>query len=167
MQKCQGWAGNIWGMWQGNFFVPIRLRRWNRQSVPERWHIKFRRRGITQSNAHRLTVITLYHLRRKTFQAGHMSWHIYIPRVLLISCWFLLRFCFTWDCVRGGDILKSINSKPESEKPGTLKHAMKAQWKGGKGKAVQFLETLRCVEASSQRHAPPALPPGQCPIPAT
>ena len=29
----------------------IRLWRWNRQSVPKRWHIKFRRRGITQNKA--------------------------------------------------------------------------------------------------------------------
>jgi len=33
-----------------NFFHyrPICLWRWNRHSVPKRWHIKFRRRGITQ-----------------------------------------------------------------------------------------------------------------------
>jgi hypothetical protein len=30
---------------------PTRLWRWNRQSVPKRWHIKFRRRGIAQTTA--------------------------------------------------------------------------------------------------------------------
>jgi len=32
-------------------FIPTRLWRWNRQSVPKRRHIKFRRRGITQKKA--------------------------------------------------------------------------------------------------------------------
>ena len=32
--------------------TPIRLRRWNRRSVPKRRHIKFRPRGITQKKAH-------------------------------------------------------------------------------------------------------------------
>ena len=31
--------------------TPIRLWRWNRQSVPKRWHRKLRRRGITQKKA--------------------------------------------------------------------------------------------------------------------
>jgi len=32
----------------------IRLRRWNRQSVPKRRHIKFRHRGITQKKAYNI-----------------------------------------------------------------------------------------------------------------
>jgi hypothetical protein len=35
-------------------FIPIRLWRWNRQSVPKRRHIKFRRRGITQKKAYNI-----------------------------------------------------------------------------------------------------------------
>jgi hypothetical protein len=35
-----------------DFFVPIRLWRWNRQSVQKRWHIKFRRRGMTQKKGY-------------------------------------------------------------------------------------------------------------------
>jgi hypothetical protein len=35
-----------------SFFIPTRLWRWNRQSVPKHWHIKFRRRGITQKKAY-------------------------------------------------------------------------------------------------------------------
>jgi hypothetical protein len=42
-----------------NFFIPTRLWRWNRQSVPKRWHIKFRRRGITQKKAYK-TPISLW-----------------------------------------------------------------------------------------------------------
>jgi len=34
--------------------VPTCLRRWNRQSVPKRWHIKFRRRGITQKKTYNI-----------------------------------------------------------------------------------------------------------------
>jgi hypothetical protein len=34
--------------------MPIRLRRWNRQSVPKRRHIKFRRWGITQKKAYNI-----------------------------------------------------------------------------------------------------------------
>jgi hypothetical protein len=51
--------------------------------------------------------------------------------------------------VTDGDILKSINSKSEFEKPETLKHVMKTQGGGGggKGKAVQFLEPRRYMEA--------------------
>jgi hypothetical protein len=30
------------------------LCRWNRQSVPKRWHVKFRRRGITQKKAYNI-----------------------------------------------------------------------------------------------------------------
>jgi hypothetical protein len=30
-----------------------RLLRWNRQGVPKRWHVKYRRRGITQKKAGR------------------------------------------------------------------------------------------------------------------
>jgi len=29
-------------------------RTWNRQSVPKRWHIKFRRRGITQKKTYNI-----------------------------------------------------------------------------------------------------------------
>jgi hypothetical protein len=35
-----------------DFFIPTRLWGWNRQSVPKRWHIKFRRQGITQKKAY-------------------------------------------------------------------------------------------------------------------
>ena len=34
------------------FFTPTRLWIWNRQSVPKRWHIKFRLQGITQKKAY-------------------------------------------------------------------------------------------------------------------
>ena len=34
------------------FFIPTRLWRWNRQIVPKRWHIKFRRRGIAKKKAY-------------------------------------------------------------------------------------------------------------------
>ena len=34
--------------------IPIRLWRWNRQSVPKRRHTKFRRRGITQKKAYNI-----------------------------------------------------------------------------------------------------------------
>ena len=36
------------------FFVPTCLWRWNRQSVPKHWHIKFRRRGINPKKAYNL-----------------------------------------------------------------------------------------------------------------
>ena len=35
----------------GVFFIPTRLWRWNRQSVPKRWPINFRRRGISQKKS--------------------------------------------------------------------------------------------------------------------
>ena len=35
-------------------FIPTRLWRWNRQSVPKRLHIKFRCRGITQKTAYNI-----------------------------------------------------------------------------------------------------------------
>jgi hypothetical protein len=35
-----------------SFFTPTFLWRWKRQSVPKRWHIKFRHRGITQKKAY-------------------------------------------------------------------------------------------------------------------
>ena len=38
----------------GGLYVPTRLWRWNRQSVSKRWHIKFRRRGITQKKAYNI-----------------------------------------------------------------------------------------------------------------
>ena len=37
-----------------NFFIPTCLWRWNRQGVPKHWHIKFRRRGITQKIAYNM-----------------------------------------------------------------------------------------------------------------
>jgi hypothetical protein len=36
------------------FFTPICIWRWNRQSVPKRRHIKFRRRGITQKKTYNI-----------------------------------------------------------------------------------------------------------------
>jgi hypothetical protein len=33
-------------------FIPTHLWRWNRQSVPKRWHLNFRRRWITQKKAY-------------------------------------------------------------------------------------------------------------------
>jgi hypothetical protein len=33
-------------------FMTTRLWRWNRQSVPKRWHLNYRRRGITQKKAY-------------------------------------------------------------------------------------------------------------------
>jgi hypothetical protein len=33
-------------------FIPTRLWRWNRQSVPKRWHLNYRRRGITHKKAY-------------------------------------------------------------------------------------------------------------------
>ena len=36
------------------FFIPTRPWRWNRQCVPKRWHIKFRRHGITQKKAYNI-----------------------------------------------------------------------------------------------------------------
>jgi hypothetical protein len=39
------------GMKDPSSFIPIHLWRWNRQGVPKRRHIKFRRRGITQKKA--------------------------------------------------------------------------------------------------------------------
>jgi hypothetical protein len=33
-------------------FIHTHLRRWNRQSVPKRWHIKYRRRGITKKKSY-------------------------------------------------------------------------------------------------------------------
>ena len=38
--------------YMSTFFISTRLWRWNRQSVPKCWHIKFTRRGITQRKAH-------------------------------------------------------------------------------------------------------------------
>jgi len=32
--------------------IPVRLWRWKRQSVLERWHIKFRCRAVTQTKAY-------------------------------------------------------------------------------------------------------------------
>jgi hypothetical protein len=39
--------------------IPTRLRRWNRQSVPKRRHMKFRRRGITQKKAYNSNNVTI------------------------------------------------------------------------------------------------------------
>jgi hypothetical protein len=33
-------------------FIPTRLWRWNGHSVPKRWHLNYRRRGIPQKKAH-------------------------------------------------------------------------------------------------------------------
>jgi hypothetical protein len=41
---------------------PIHLWRWNRQSVPKRRHIKFRRRGITKKKTHNNSYNWLYNL---------------------------------------------------------------------------------------------------------
>jgi hypothetical protein len=41
------------GVWR----TPTRLGRWNRQSVPKRWHIKFRRWGITQKKAYNIVLV--------------------------------------------------------------------------------------------------------------
>ena len=48
--------------------------------------------------------------------------------------------------VRDGDILKSINSKPEFEKPETLQHAMKAQ-----GRKVKKLKLYRFLNNGAVR----------------
>jgi len=36
------------------FFIPTCLWRWNIQSVLKHWHVRFRRRGITQKKAYNL-----------------------------------------------------------------------------------------------------------------
>jgi len=37
-----------------SFFIPARLWRWNRQCVPKSWHVKFRRREITQKKVYNI-----------------------------------------------------------------------------------------------------------------
>jgi len=37
-----------------SIFIPTRLWRWNRQSIPKCRHIKFSRRGITQNEAYNI-----------------------------------------------------------------------------------------------------------------
>jgi hypothetical protein len=44
------------------FFIPIRLWRWSRQSVPKRRHIKFRRWGITQKKAYNGLLLSILSL---------------------------------------------------------------------------------------------------------
>jgi hypothetical protein len=50
-------------------FTPTRLWRWNRQSVPKRWHLNYRRRRITQKKGYSKSLftcmdyLTLSHLR--------------------------------------------------------------------------------------------------------
>jgi hypothetical protein len=38
-------------------FIPTRLWRWNWQNVPERWHINFTRRWITQKKAYNMFLV--------------------------------------------------------------------------------------------------------------
>jgi hypothetical protein len=40
-------------------YIPIRQRSWNRQSVPKRWHLNYRRRGKTQKKAYDISNIVL------------------------------------------------------------------------------------------------------------
>jgi len=42
------------------FFTPTCLWRWNRQSVPKRQRMKFRRRGITQKKAYNVFILICY-----------------------------------------------------------------------------------------------------------
>jgi len=46
--------GTLCSIFIGGQMYPIRLWRWNRQSVPKSPHIKFRRLGITQKKAHNI-----------------------------------------------------------------------------------------------------------------
>jgi hypothetical protein len=42
----------VWHSQPQSHFIPTRLWRWNRQSVPKRWHLNYRRREITQKKAY-------------------------------------------------------------------------------------------------------------------
>jgi len=56
--------------------TPIRLWRWNRQSVPKRRHIKFRRRGITQKKAYNeIQLFARRELFRFTSQISMFCWY--------------------------------------------------------------------------------------------
>jgi len=56
--------------------TPIRLWRWNRESVPKRRHIKFRRREITQKKAYNIqnTAKIVWNLGSKWSNIGRKQW---------------------------------------------------------------------------------------------
>jgi hypothetical protein len=52
------------------FFIPNRLWRWKRQSVPKRFCIKFRRRGITQKKAYNNALKAFSNIRSCKFKVN-------------------------------------------------------------------------------------------------
>jgi len=78
-------TADSWSIWSESrscdpnsyHFIPTRLWRWNRQSVPKRWHIKFRRRGITQKKA--------YNIQNTAKVSSQESYHFVHIRLLLME----------------------------------------------------------------------------------
>ena len=62
---------------------PTSLRRWNRQSVPKRRHIKFRRRGITQKKTYNNIMFSLHALRKIASQCCIISKNSTLLRVTI------------------------------------------------------------------------------------
>jgi len=50
------------------------LWRWNRQSVPKRWHIKFRHRGITQKKTYNIQNTAKVWNKKYVIYAWHLVW---------------------------------------------------------------------------------------------
>ena len=61
------------------FRLHRRMWRWNRQIVPKRWHIKFRRRGITQKKAYNTAKVwnqewpVVFHELRYSIHVAHVA----------------------------------------------------------------------------------------------
>jgi hypothetical protein len=56
------------------FFLFIRVWRWNRQSVPKGWHVKYRRRRIAQKKTHNIQNAAKVWKQEKFIIAWNIEW---------------------------------------------------------------------------------------------
>ena len=68
-------------------YLPTWLWRWNRQSVPKRRHIKFRRRGITQEKT--------YNIPKPCFTQGHIMKTPSLPAFFHFPCYRIVSYHIT------------------------------------------------------------------------
>ena len=75
------WRMNFMPTFGNTLSVPSSWR-WNRQSVPKRWHMKFRCQGITQKRAYNL----LNNVKTYDIQIINSSWHSHAHPLQATAC---------------------------------------------------------------------------------
>ena len=96
----------------GRWWSPTSLWRWNRQSVPKRRHIKFRRRGITQKKTYNIQNTA------KVWNQEYFStclWEVTEDCIIIIIYIFWVYFFFTTSVLHVGSVTVWQRSADEAK----------------------------------------------------